>query len=74
MQYLLSEEEFKQLKKYDPNNLYNRLVDILNSINSVHLSRDEKLKMYEQLSIDVAERAQDGNEEAMLYAWQSHFN
>jgi hypothetical protein len=73
MQYLLTEEELKQLKRYDPNNLYNRLVTVLVSINSSHLNKEEKLKMYNTLAVDVGDRAQDGYEEAMLDAWESHF-
>jgi hypothetical protein len=73
MQYLLTEEELKQLKRYDPNNLYNRLVTVLVNINTTHLRQDEKLKMFEALAVDVGDRAQDGYEEAMLDAWQSHF-
>lgn len=74
MQYLLTQEELNALKKYDPNNLYNRLVEILGCIDAVHCTPDERLKTFRALAVDVVSRAQDGNEEAMLYAWQSHFN
>lgn len=67
MQYILSEQELKELKQVDPN--FHYLHDVLSSI-SQEIKRDIRLALYDRLVQDLDQSEQMGITQAMLDAWK----
>ena len=69
MQYILTEEEYKKLKEEDSK--FKELCMILYNIDSERIDTKSKFLLFSKLSDDLAYSEQDGNTEAVLFAWNN---
>lgn len=66
MQYLLTEEEFKSLKKEDLN--FKRLVDLMDNI--YQCNRDVRLQIYSNLTVELVICQQSGQEDEVFTRYE----
>jgi hypothetical protein len=69
MQYLLSEQEYKDLQRKDSK--FDQLTMLLHKISEDLCNDKDKLKLFRQLVDDLDYSSQDGTTDAILFAWEN---
>jgi len=69
MQYLLSEQEYKDLQRKDSK--FDQLTMILHKIDEDLCNDKDKLQLFRQLVNDLGYSSQDGTTDAILFAWEN---